>query len=63
MSHNFIIFSSYSNHIFVIITAVRDEILTEIFIFFSTWLYNYYYQFNQKERAAQKALGLYEVPP
>ena len=21
------------------------------------------YQFNQKERAAQKALGLYEVPP
>ena len=42
MSHNFIIFSSYFHHIFVIITAIRDEILTAIFIFFSTWLYNNY---------------------
>ena len=27
------------------------------------YYYYYYYQFNQKERAAQKAQGLYEVPP
>ena len=31
---------TYINHIFVIITAIRDKILTAIFIFFSTWLYN-----------------------
>ena len=41
MRHNFIIFFSYFHHIFVIITAARDEILTAIFILFSTWLYNY----------------------
>ena len=46
MSHNFIIFLSYINHIFVIITAVYDQILTIIFIFFSAWLYKYYWFFK-----------------
>jgi len=42
-----------------------DEISTAIFVFLSTWLYNYYYyyQFIQMEGAAQKVLGLYKVSP
>ena len=41
MHHNFIIFSSYINHIFVMITAVHDEILTAIFIFLVLDCINY----------------------
>ena len=40
MSHNFIILLSYFCHNFSHkITAICDEILTPIFIFFSTWFY------------------------
>ena len=42
-SINYAIITSYINHTYIL--PFCDEVLTAIFILFSTWLYNYYYYY------------------